>query len=69
MQALRQKPFNAQNQMKQKTLMLYSSVDGQTLKICNQLKEVFNQHDQELDLQAIDDFDKDITKYDKLVMP
>ncbi|WP_242093896.1 menaquinone-dependent protoporphyrinogen IX dehydrogenase [Aestuariivivens sediminicola] len=54
--------------MKQKTLMLYSSVDGQTLKICNQLKEVFKQHDQDLDLQAIDDFDKDITKYDKLVI-
>ncbi|WP_242157521.1 menaquinone-dependent protoporphyrinogen IX dehydrogenase [Aestuariivivens sediminis] len=54
--------------MNQKTLMLYSSVDGQTLKICNQLKAVFKQYNQDLALHSIDDFDENISHYDKLII-
>ncbi|MHB1147630.1 MAG: menaquinone-dependent protoporphyrinogen IX dehydrogenase [Lutibacter sp.] len=54
--------------MKSKIGIIYSTVDGQTLKICNKLKEVLQQKDQEVDLISIDDFKEDITKYDKLVI-
>ncbi|WP_242084858.1 menaquinone-dependent protoporphyrinogen IX dehydrogenase [Aestuariivivens sediminis] len=54
--------------MNQKTLMLYSSIDGQTLKICNQLKAVFKQYNQDLALHSIDDFDENISHYDKLII-
>lgn len=48
--------------------MLYASVDGQTLKICNRIKGVFDQYGQHLDLFSIHDFNGDITQYDKLVI-
>ena len=54
--------------MKPKIGIVYSTVDGQTLKICNKLKEVLQQNNQEIDLISIDDFNEDITKYDKLVI-
>jgi len=54
--------------MKSKIGIIYSTVDGQTLKICNKLKEVLQQNNQEIDLISIDDFNEDITKYDKLVI-
>lgn len=54
--------------MKPKIGIVYSTVDGQTLKICNKLKEVLEQNNQEIDLISIDDFNEDITKYDKLVI-
>lgn len=54
--------------MKPKIGIIYSTVDGQTLKICNKLREVLQQNDQEVDLISIDDFKEDITKYDKLVI-
>lgn len=54
--------------MKPKIGIIYSTVDGQTLKICNKLREVLQQNDQEVDLVSIDDFNEDITKYDKIVI-
>lgn len=54
--------------MKPKIGIIYSTVDGQTLKICKKLREVLQQNDQEVDLISIDDFKEDITKYDKLVI-
>ncbi|HEY9222013.1 MAG TPA: menaquinone-dependent protoporphyrinogen IX dehydrogenase [Lutibacter sp.] len=54
--------------MKPKIGIIYSTVDGQTLKICNKLREVLQQNDQEVELISIDDFKEDITKYDKLVI-
>ncbi|HCE54084.1 MAG TPA: menaquinone-dependent protoporphyrinogen IX dehydrogenase [Lutibacter sp.] len=48
--------------------IIYSTVDGQTLKICNKLKEVLQQNNQEIDLISIDDFNEDISKYSKLVI-
>lgn len=54
--------------MKPKIGIIYSSVDGQTLKICDKLREILQQNNQEVDLFSIDEFKEDITKYDKLVI-
>ena len=54
--------------MKPKTLILYSSVDGQTLKICNKILDVFEQYDQKIKLYSIDDFNEDISRYDKIII-
>jgi len=54
--------------MESKIGIIYSTVDGQTLKICNKLKEVLQQNNQDVDLISIDDFNEEITKYDKLVI-
>jgi menaquinone-dependent protoporphyrinogen oxidase len=48
--------------------MLYSTVDGQTLKICNKLKEVLVENGNEVELFSIEDFDKKVTDFDKFVM-
>lgn len=54
--------------MKSKTAILYSSVDGQTLKICNRIIEVLKQNNQNVDLFSIDDFNEDVAHYDKLII-
>lgn len=54
--------------MEPKIGMIYSTVDGQTLKICNKLIEVLQQNNQQVDLISIDDFKEDIAKYDKLII-
>jgi menaquinone-dependent protoporphyrinogen oxidase len=54
--------------MEPKIGMIYSTVDGQTLKICNKLIEVLQQNNQQVDLISIDDFKGDISKYDKLIV-
>jgi len=54
--------------MKAKTVIIYSSVDGQTLKICNKLRDVFHQYNQNVELVSIDDFNEDVTHYDRLVI-
>jgi menaquinone-dependent protoporphyrinogen oxidase len=54
--------------MKGKTAIIYSSVDGQTLKICNRLKHELLQNSQEVELFSIQDFDKDVTNYNRLII-
>ncbi len=54
--------------MKSKTVILYSSVDGQTLKICNKIKEVYDQNKRSVALVSIDDFTGNVTDYDLLVL-
>ena len=54
--------------MKSKTAILYSSVDGQTLKICNRIIEVLKQNNQNVDLFSINDFNEDVAHYDKLII-
>lgn len=54
--------------MNSKIGIIYSTVDGQTLKICNKIREVFQQNNLQVDLFSIDDFKEDIAKYDKLVI-
>ena len=54
--------------MKTKTGIIYSSVDGQTLKICNKLREGLLQNNQNVELFSITDFNEDVTNYDKLII-
>lgn len=54
--------------METKTAIIYSSVDGQTLKICNKLRDIFQQNKQDIELFSIEDFNGDITNYDKLII-
>jgi menaquinone-dependent protoporphyrinogen oxidase len=54
--------------MKAKTGIIYSSVDGQTLKICNKLREGIQQNNQKVALFSIADFNEDVTNYDKLII-
>ena len=54
--------------MKEKTVIIYSSVDGQTLKICKKIEEVFVKHKRDVELVSIDDFSSNVSDYDLLVL-
>ena len=54
--------------MADRTIIIYSSVDGQTLKICNKLKDVFQQNNQDVALCSINDFNEVVTNYDRLII-
>jgi len=54
--------------MKTKIAILYSTVDGQTLKICNKLKEILVQKENTVELFSIEDFEGEIAEYDKFVI-
>ena len=48
--------------------ILYATVDGQTLKICNKLKEELEQSNNKVELYSIDNFNKNINDFDKLIL-
>ena len=54
--------------MKTKIGILYSTVDGQTLKICNLIKEVLVEKGNTVELFSIEDFDKKVTDFDKFII-
>jgi menaquinone-dependent protoporphyrinogen oxidase len=54
--------------MNAKTGIIYSTVDGQTLKICDQLKKELTQNNQPAELYSIEEFNEDITAYDRLII-
>jgi menaquinone-dependent protoporphyrinogen oxidase len=54
--------------MSTKTVIIYSSIDGQTLKICNILRDQLQQNSQKVELFSIDDFKEDVTNYDKVII-
>jgi len=54
--------------MKTKIGILYSTVDGQTLKICNEIKEVLVKKGNTVELFSIEDFDRKVTDFDKFVI-
>ena len=54
--------------MNVKTGMIYSSIDGQTLKICNKLKDELEYNGHNIELFSIDDFNEDVTNYDRLII-
>ena len=54
--------------MKDKTAIIYSSVDGQTLKICNALRDQLLQNGQNVALFSIDDFKEEVTDFDTLII-
>ena len=51
-----------------KTAILYSTIDGQTLKICNELVAVFKENNLAIDLFSIDNFKGEISNYDKFII-
>lgn len=51
-----------------KFCILYSSVDGQTKKICEKISLCLEKQDVETNLFAIEDFDGDILKYNTLII-
>ncbi|MDX5584817.1 MAG: menaquinone-dependent protoporphyrinogen IX dehydrogenase [Aureibaculum sp.] len=54
--------------MNKKSVIIYSTVDGQTLKICNKLKEQFEEQNQDISLFSVDDFKEEISNYDKIII-
>lgn len=48
--------------------MLYSSVDGQTLKICKALSDQLQQNNQSVEVFSVDDFNGEVTAYDVFVI-
>ena len=54
--------------MEVKIGILYATVDGQTLKICTKLKEDLLKENNRVDLFSIDEFDKNISNYDKFII-
>ena len=51
-----------------KTAIIYSSVDGQTRKICKALEKLFREHERSVELFSIEDFNGEPKDYDKLVL-
>ena len=50
-------------------LILYSTTDGHTIKICNRLKQVIEEGDHRVTVQAIADFrELDLQSFDKIVV-
>ncbi len=54
--------------MKRKIGIIYSSVDGQTLKICEKLIVFFNEKQIQTELYCIDDFKGNISEFGILIM-
>lgn len=54
--------------MTTKTALLYSTIDGQTLKICNSLIEIFKKNNQHIELFNLDEFTGEVTDYDKFII-
>lgn len=54
--------------MNVKTALIYSSIDGQTLKICNILRDEFLQNNENIALFSIEDFNEDVNNYDRLII-
>ncbi|MCH4553768.1 menaquinone-dependent protoporphyrinogen IX dehydrogenase [Aestuariibaculum lutulentum] len=54
--------------MSNRILILYSSVDGQTLKICNKISKTLQQEGFTVDLFEVSNFQGDISNYSKLIV-
>lgn len=54
--------------MNSKIGILYSTVDGQTLKICKVIKEVLTEKGNSVELFSIDDFDGKIADFDQFII-
>lgn len=51
-----------------KILNLYSSTDGQTLKISEKIANLLNQAGHETELKSINDFDGELSQYDTVII-
>ena len=54
--------------MEQKIGLVYATVDGQTLKISNAIKKVFENHNQAIQLYSVEDFNEPVTNFSKLII-
>jgi len=54
--------------MEQKIGIIYATVDGQTLKICNYIIDSLRQKQKKVEMYSIDDFNGNITDYDILII-
>lgn len=54
--------------MSDKIGILYASVDGQTLKICNKIKRELTEKNYQIEMFSIDNFNEDITRFNKLII-
>lgn len=54
--------------MSAKIGIVYATVDGQTLKICNELVKELQQNNEEVTLFCIDDFNGNVTDFDKFIV-
>ncbi len=54
--------------MERKIGIIYSSVDGQTQKICKELLEFFNQKQIETELYSIDSFNGDLLEFHTIII-
>jgi len=48
--------------------IIYSTVDGQTKKICEKLKSIIDEQRLKVDLVSIADFNRNITDYDTMII-
>jgi menaquinone-dependent protoporphyrinogen oxidase len=54
--------------MSNKTAIIYSSIDGQTRKICNFLKNQLRQDNRKIKFFSIEAFKEDVSKYDIVII-
>ncbi|MEO1031418.1 MAG: menaquinone-dependent protoporphyrinogen IX dehydrogenase [Bacteroidota bacterium] len=54
--------------MREKLAIIYSSVDGQTKKICEKLNSIFEKEQIKTELHSIDKFNTDLLQYHTLVI-
>ena len=54
--------------MKVKIGIIYATVDGQTLKICKLLQEELLKNNNLVELYSIEEFTKEITNFDKIII-
>jgi len=54
--------------MSDKTAMIYATVDGHTEKICRKLQEILGKNGQAVDLVNIEDFDGDLSPYERIIL-
>lgn len=54
--------------MDKKTALIYATVDGHTLKICERLQEVLSHHGQTVELINIEDFDGDLSHFSLVIL-
>ena len=54
--------------MKTKTIIIYSSVDGMTKKICYYIKDLLLVNKHLVEIFQINDFTKKITEFDKIII-
>lgn len=54
--------------MKKKSVIIYSTVDGQTLKICSHLSKILNIKEEQTHLFHIDFFKGELEEFDKIII-